>query len=809
MLSHYLKIALRNLQKQKIYTLINILGLSIGLAGCVLIMLFVMEHLNFDTFHRKADRIYRVNYKAKLSADADPYHIGATPPPAAKTLMAEFPEVELATRIYPKGINLIRYGDKTIMETDIIAVDSNFFKIFDFKLTEGDPTSVFSEPNAVIITEEMATKYFGTDPAIGKILSFGDERIPYKVAGIAKNPPYNSHFTFHMLTSISSEVQVQHFDWSWVYCALTTYVQLKEGASAQNLNAKFPGMIKRHAGQTIGRLFDTSVEDFQKKGNSIEMYLQPLKKIHLYSAGITSGLGTHGDIKYLYIFSCIAAFILLLACINFMNLSTARSASRSKEVGVRKVVGSVKSQLVLQFLTESMVTCLIAMLFAMAMGEIFLLLFKDFLFDGLDTNLLNQKWLWLGMTVLLFVVGIVAGSYPAFYLSAFKPVEVLKGKLRMGMKSSRIRSTLVVFQFGVSVCLIICTMLVFRQLNYLSQVNMGFDKENLIVLTNTDRLGNNAGAFKQELTNMPQVISSSYSKNLPSAAIDQDIFYPQDASNQDKLLSFVTADYEYLQTLQIQLKEGRNFSRDFTSDADGNEGAMLINESAARLLGWKDPIGKHLRSARDGNNRKIIGIIKDFNFRSLHNPIEPLLILLAEGGDYMSVKVKPGQVQETLQAIESEWKKFAPSAPFEYSFLDERVNEQYKAEQHIGRIFTLFTSLAIFIACLGLLGLAAFTTEQRAKEIGIRKVLGASVWGVVHLLSRDFLKLVIIANLIAWPFAWYVMDRWLQDFAYRTPLDGWVFILAGILAVVTALLTVLYMALKAAHSNPVKSLRCE
>jgi putative ABC transport system permease protein len=349
-------------------------------------------------------------------------------------------------------------------------------------------------------------------------------------------------------------------------------------------------------------------------------------------------------------------------------------------------------------------------------------------------------------------------------------------------------------------------MFVFRQLSYLSGVNMGFDKENVIVLTNTDRLGNHTSSFKQALTNLPQVQSASYSMNL---SFELDLFKPEGAGTEEKLISFITADYDYLQTLNIQLKEGRNFSRDFPSDASEQQGAMLINESAAKMLGWEQPIGKHLISARDGNNRKIIGIIKDFNFRSLHSPIEPLLIHLSEEGDYMSVKVKPGEANKTLQVLESQWKKYTDAAPFDYYFLDERINGQYGAEQKIGEIFTLFTSLAIFIACLGLFGLAAYTTEQRSKEIGIRKVLGASIWGVVHLLSKDFLKLVGIANLIAWPLAWYVMSRWLEDFAYRISLDGWVFILSGIVAVITALLTVLYQAVKAAHTNPVESLRSE
>jgi putative ABC transport system permease protein len=809
MLQHYLKIAIRNLLKQKLYTTINILGLAIGLASCVLIILFVMEHLSFDKFHQQADRIYRVNYKGKLSADSDPYYIGATPPPVARTLMSEFPEVELATRIYPKGSQLIRYQDKFFEEPNVIAVDSNFFQIFSFKLKEGNAATVLGEPNAVIVTEEMAKKYFGNESAMGKILNFGEERTPYKVAGVAENSPYNSHFTFHMLTSINTEEQVKRFDWSWIYCALTTYVKLKEGASAERMEAKFPAMVKRFAGNTIGRVFNTSLENFEKNGNSIQLFLQPLIEIHLYSEGISSGLGTHGNVKYLYIFSCVAIFILLLACINFMNLSTARSAGRSKEVGVRKVLGSVKNQLVAQFLTESMLTCLLAMLMAFALGEIFLLLFKDILFEGLDTNLLNQNWLWLGVLVLIFVVGIMAGSYPAFYLSAFKPVDVLKGKLRMGMKNSLIRSTLVVFQFGVSVCLIICTMVVFRQLSHISNINLGFDKENIVVVTNTDRLGNNMDAFKLALDDSPDVMSSSYAINLPGTNIDMDLFMPEGANTYEKALNFVTADYDYLKTLNIQLKEGRNFSKDFPSDADEQEGAMLINESAAAILGWDNPIGKHLRSARDDNNRKIIGIIKDFNVVSLHERIEPLLVLFTRQGDYLAVKLKPGEGRKTIASIEKQWKTFAPNAPFDSFLMDERLEAQYKAERQTGKIFTIFTSLAIFIACLGLFGLAAFTTEQRAKEIGIRKVLGASAFGVVHLLSRNFLKLVLLANVIAWPVAWLLMDYWLRDFVYRISIEPWVFLLAGLAAVVIALLTIVYQATKAAHVNPVESLRSE
>ena len=810
MFSYYIKIAFRNIFHQRFYAAINIFGLGIGLAGCFIIVLFVLQELSYDTFHKDADRIFRVNYSANLGGDD--YTIENTPPPLAQTLKQEFPEVEFATRVFPGGEQLVRYDDKSFGEKNILGVDSSFLSIFSFQLEKGDPHTAFTVPNSVVLTASTAEKYFGREEAVGKLLYFGKNQEPYTVTGILKDPPSNSHLQFSMLTSLSSYEQVEQFNWSWVWCGLVTYVKLKENAAPEVLEAKFPELIQTHASHTIGMLYQNTVEEFKKSGKRIELSLQPLSRLYLYSSHLGGGISLKGDIKYLRIFSFVALFIILLACVNFMNLSTARFARRGKEVGIRKVMGSHKKQLVYQFLAESLLTTFLALLLASTLSALFIQSFAETLQIQPGLSTINIPVFVLLVFGLSLLVGVLAGAYPAFFLSSYKPVEVLKGRLRMGLKSSGLRNGLVVFQFAVSICLLICTALVFKQLDYLKKKDLGFTKENVLIINNADRLANQLGAFKQELGQLPGVLSSSNSRGLPSKTIDSDLFIPEGKGLEaGKLLSFIAVDEDFVETLDLKVKEGRNFSKDHPSDFASDENAVLLNEAAANALGWQDPLNKELLCLRfEGLNLRVIGVVKNFNVRSLYSTIEPLVILPAsKAAPYLSVRIQENNYQQIVAAAEQLWGNYSSGLPFEYSFLEDDFNALHKAEQRQGKIFSLFTGLAILIACLGLLGLSAYAAEQRTKEVGIRKVLGSSVAGVAGLLSTSFIKLLVIANLLAWPIAWYGMDQWLQDFAYKTEMSWWIFALAGIATFILALLTVSFQSVKAALANPVDSLRSE
>jgi putative ABC transport system permease protein len=808
MFSYYIKTAWRSLLYQKFYTGINITGLGIGLAGCFIIVQYVLLEESFDRFHQDANRIYKLNYAGNLGNGE--LITEGTPPPLAATLEEEFPEVEMATRIYPLNETMVRYADKSFNEDKILATDADFFKVFSYPLMEGSGAAVLSAPNALILTESTARKYFGDAPVLGKVLQFGEEKELFTVRAVVEDPPYNSHLQFSMLRSIESVPDVADFEWSWIWNGLATYVKVAENTSAAALEAKFPDLVNAYAGHTVEKIYGSSLEAFKENGRMISFFLQPLADVHLHSAHISGALSVKGDIKYLYIFSFIAFFIILLACINFINLSTARAARRGREVGVRKVMGSSKKQLILQFLTESLLTTVIAVFLALVLSEIFIHYFAAAFGLSQDFTLINESGFWAVVIGLVLMIGFIAGSYPAFYLSSFQPVEVLSGKLKLGISSSGIRNLLVVLQFAVSICLIICTALVFKQLNFLQERDLGLNKENVLVIANADRLGTHAGAFREALGRLPAVKSASISRGLPSKGVDGDLFVPGSEMKESLLFNFMTADDDFLETLSINLKEGRSFSRDFSSDIMGDENAVIINEAAAQALGWEKPLGKYLISLRDeGVKLKVVGVAKDFHFRSLHDRIEPLVILPAVSGNYMSVKLQRDYLA-SVESIEKLWEQYAAvGAPFEHSFLEENFNALYTAEQRQGKIFLLFTCLVIFIACLGLLGLSAYATTQRTKELGIRKVLGSSTSGIVQLLSSGFIKLVIIANIIAWPLAWYAMDKWLQSFAYKTAFAWWIFLLAGLGAFTIALLTVSLQSWQAATQNPVKALRYE
>jgi putative ABC transport system permease protein len=809
MLYNYIKIAFRNLTKQRFYAFINILGLAISLASCLLIALFVINELSYDKFHKEAENIFKVGSSGNIGGQD--YTIEFTAPPVAETLRKEFPEVKTVTRIFPLSVGeIVHHNGKDFMEEKVIAVDSNFFKIFSFKLLKGNQATVFKEPNTIVLTESLAKKYFGDQDAVGKILTAGEDKKAYEVVGVVANPPHNSQINFSMLVSISSYDVVKYFDWSWIWSGVITYVKLNPGASAEDLEAKFPKMIHTYGGNTIQRIFGMSMEDFEKKGGGLKLFLQPLTKVYLYSSGIEGAFLKRGNIQYLFIFIIVAIFIIFLACINFMNLSTAKSASRGKEVGIRKVLGTVRRNLIYQFLTESILITIVAMFIALALTQFFLSYFNSFLFENFQASLTANPTLIVLLFALILIVGIGAGSYPAFYLSAFKPVDALKGKMNLSFNGNKIRSTLVVFQFVVSVSLIICTLLVFMQLNFLRDKNLGIDQENVIVLSS----GNSKQPLKQEFKNdinaLSVVSANSLAEGGPGKNYSMELFIPEGQDEQnDMLINYFSVDYDFLKTFNIEVVSGRNFSREFPSDADDEKGAVLINEAAAKIFEWKDPIGKHIVGKDDGRPREIVGIVKDFNYESLHKEIAPLVIRFAPQNNFMYVRLKPGDIQASLQSVEKVWKKNNPATPFQYAFLDQALASFYHSEQRLGKIFMTFTSLAIFIACLGLFGLIAFTAEQQTKEIGIRKVLGATAANITYMLSKALIKLVIISNLVAWPIAWYMMNKWLQDFAYRIEIPWYVFVGAGSMALIIALITVSFQSVKAALVNPVESLKSE
>ncbi len=825
MFSNYLKIAWRNLLRNRVNSFINIAGLAIGIACVILILFFVQDELRYDRFFKQADRIYQVNINGNL--DGNEFLTSNTPPPLGKALVDEFPEIETYTRIHRPGDIVVRYEEEKqtenyFTEKDILAVDSNFLQVFTYQLKEGDPATCLQKPNSIVLTEQTAKKYFGNSPALGKKLLFDNERTAYTVTGLMHNIPSQASWQFDMLASISSYPAVKRFSWSWVWLQVDTYVKLRDKVSADKaslakLEAKFPAMVKKHAATAFNRI-GQPYDEFIKKGGKWDVHLQPLTSVHLYSADIGGRLTTLGNIKYVYIFSIIALFIIILACVNFMNLSTAQSAIRAKEVGIRKVLGSVKTQLVKQFLTEAMLYSLIATIIALVLVALLLNPFNAITGKTLSFNLLFSNNIWVFVLALLILTGLVAGSYPAFYLTAFKPVAVLKGMkiYQSHLGHNFIRNGLVVFQFTISIALIICTIIVFKQLQFAQSKNLGFSKENIIVIANSDRLGNKGESFRQELTKLPGVMNATVSTGIPTKENFGDFYVPEPTGVDEHLAKDITlssfiVDYDFVLTLGIQLLKGRNFSQDFNDSL-----SVILNEEAVKQIGWKDPVGKYLNYPGNNNQRfKVIAVAKDFNTQSLRTVVAPFALFHSTsktydlGISYVSVRVKPGDISHNLAKLAGTWKDFAPNTPFDYSFLDSEFDALYRSEKRMGTVFGIFTILSIFVACLGLFGLAAYTAERRTKEIGVRKVLGASVQGLVLLLSKDFVKLVLLAAVIAFPIAWWGMSKWLEDFAYRITIGWWVFIVAGIIALLIALFTVSFQAIKAAVKNPVKNLRTE
>ncbi|MGV3589503.1 MAG: ABC transporter permease [Adhaeribacter sp.] len=807
MFQNYLKIALRNLWRNKAFSAINIFGLAIGMATCLIIMLFVMDELSYDRYNIKADRMVRLNFRAVLNGEKLETPTSAAP--AAQTFLADYPEVQEATRLRPYGSPIVTYQNKNFKEESFAFVDANFFQVFTIPLLKGDAKTALQEPNTMVISQAIAKKYFGDQDPIGKVLQFKSEKTNYKITGVIDRVPTNSHFQFQLFASMASLPEAK--ETTWLSNNFFTYLVLQPGFNYKQLEAKLPLVVEKYMGPEIQKSMGMSLAQFRKKGDDAGLFLQPLTDIHLHS-NFTFDVGAAGDIRYVYIFSAIALFMLLIAAINFMNLSTAGASRRAREVGIRKVLGSVKGELIRQFLFESVLLTIIALLLAVLLVQVALPVFNELANKELTMQFIQNIWVLAGLCFFGLFVGVLAGSYPAFFLSSFRPVAVLKGKFSSGKESLSLRSGLVIFQFFVSIALIISTAVVYEQLTFIQNKKVGYQKDQLLVLHDTYLLGNQEEILRQQLLQDPRVENASISSYLPVGPTNSNssVVFPDNNAAQSVSTYQYRVDYNYIPTLGMQMMAGRNFSKDFATDSTG----MIINEAAAKAFGWGNNIlGRKVTCFINNQGDKaiyqVIGVVKDFHFQSLHQRITPLLMMLNDNSGSLVVKAKTKDMAGLLTSIKKDWQNLTAEAPLTYTFMDERFAQTYQAEQKIGRILAIFAGLTVFIACLGLFGLAMFTAEQRTKEIGIRKVLGASLLNIVSLLSKDLLKLVLVANIIAWPLAWYAMQQWLQDFEYRTSISGWAFILAGVMAMLIALIPVSFLAIKAGVVNPVKSLRSE
>lgn len=813
MLKNIFKVALRNLFKDRFYSFLNILGLSIGIAASFLIVLYVVDELSYEQSFKDKERIYRVATAANFG-DGQLTNIAASSAPMASGFKSQIPEVESITRFQPITLNITQ-GDKFYKEDKVMFADSTFFDVFSYEVLEGEPANILVEPNSLVITRSIAIKYFGEEALksgniIGEILK--TDRGAFGITGILEDFKGNSHIDFDMLVSMSTNQDA--LNPIWISMNYFTYLKLIPNVEPEVLSDKFRDMIMQFVVPQVVQYMSFPETELtpEKVDQNFKFYLQPLTDIYLTS-NLYAEFSANSNIQYVYIFSAIAIFIIVIACINFMNLATARSAKRAKEVGIRKTLGSTSNKITSQFMLESFIFVFIAMLISLGLTEAFRIPFNTLAGKDLSFNIFQNPWIMYMVIGFTLIIGLLAGSYPAFYLTRFNPVDVLKGSISSGKKNSTFRSVLVVIQFIISIGLIVSTLLVYKQMKYIQTRNLGFDKENVIVLKNASRLGEMAQPLKQMLENESEVITASFTTHVPSQGYWSTAFKTEDDEATDHILFYGFSDFEYDKLMDFEMKQGRYFSRDFPSDSS----AIVINEEAAFALGLsgndcKDAIGKILETLNfDGNRIKIeiVGVVRNFNFKSLHNPIEGMAIRLGSFGDNLAVRVHSGDHRATLEKFESIWKENAPSLPFEYSFLDEDYEQMFVKEARMSSIFTIFSVLAIVIACMGLFGLAAYTAEQRTKEIGIRKAMGASSSSVVGLLTREFTKLVIISFVIAIPISWYLMKQWFAVFAYKTSMGAWPFILAGVIALLIAWFTVSYQSIKAAIANPVDSLRDE
>ena len=800
MLKNYLKIAFRSLKRHKGYSFINISGLAIGMAVCMLISIWILNELSYDRFHEKADRICRITIDLELGSTL---HAPVSLTAAGPALEFDFPEVITAARIDRPNRVSVKYEDRLFQEADVSYAENAIFDIFTFPFVSGDPKTALEAPYSVVVTESMARKYFGDEDPLGKILRFNNEK-DFSVTGVVEDVPPNSHFRFNMLRSFQTLIAEGDVrDDMWFDLRFYTYLLLDAHVDAKKLEQKLPGFADKYLGKAL-----------KASGGSIQMHLQPLKSIHLYS-DFERDISTNSDIATVYLFSGIALFVLLIAGINFINLSTARSATRAQEVGMRKTLGAVRNRLIGQFLGESLINSLIAMALAIMLIQLSLPLFNSVIGSELALNIVQTPWLISGFLGLAVIVGMFAGIYPAFFLSSYNPVQVLKGHRKAGGVNSRLRRILVIFQFAISIGLIAGTIVVYKQIVFMKNKELGFDKEQVVIIPQmTENLRKSYRSIRTELLSLPGVIDVGASDLVPSRGHLIAPFLPEGFPDDQRMtMDYMDVDDHYIPMMGMEVVAGRNFSEDFATDP---EESVIINETAAKKIGWDNPVGKRFvfRPPPDSGGEvfyvSVIGVVKDFHLHSLRQRIDPLIIFF----DYdslltLSIRIASDNIPHTVGLLEKKWKELDPNRPFNFLFLDDSFDSLYRKEERLKNITFYFSFLAVFIGCLGLFGMASFTAEQRTKEIGIRKVLGASVPRIVCLLAKEFVLLVVVANLIAIPVAYFAMNRWLQSFAYRMAIHPLVFVLSTALSLSIALITVSYQAVQAALSNPADSLRYE
>ena len=807
MIRNYLKSAIRNITRNKFYSVLNILGLSIGLISTIFILLYIQDELSFDKYNKNYKRIYRLESDFRISEKHDKFAV--TSVPIAPAMKMEYPEIEQYTRIVDNGNMFIRYKDKEFYEKKIYSADSSYFKVFTCEFLKGSPDKALTEPNTMVVTESFAKKYFGEANPLGEVLRDGDN-MNYKVTAVIKNLPGNTHLKYDALTSMATIAKVYGKDqfnslkpeafWN---VGIYSYILLKPNADIRNIHAKFPAFNKKYM-EPLGKQINA---DFK-------LITTNLADIHLSTKNLEGDL-PRGSMSYVYIFSFVALFILLIASINYMNMAPSRSANRAKEVGIRKVLGAFRAQLSRQFLSESVLLAFISLIISLAFIQLLLPLFNELSDKHLTFGVFSNPFIFIGIIAITLVVGLISGSYPAFYLSSFMPARVLKGKIDSGRNSGYLRKTLVVFQFVISIMMIIGTLTVSRQLRYMKAKDLGFDKGNIVVAEIQDTVFvKKIPAFREELLQNPTIEAVSASTGVPGKIRSIQVMRVENGSKMQELaLNNFQIDYDYIPLMKMKLVKGRNFDKNMGTDL--KEGA-IINETAAKKLGWGDnALGKKIQYGieLDGTadrNTKVIGVVRDFNYASLHNKIEPIVMFLTKRpGFALNIRIKPENKPAALDFIKSVWGKYGVKNPFEYYFLDQNFDESYQAEAKLNKIFTVFSVISIFIALLGLLGLASFTAERRTKEIGIRKVLGSSLMEIANMFYKEFTLLIVVAFIIGTPIAFYALGLWLQQFAYHVNQTWFIFFLSGMLAWIVAMATISFHSIKAASENPVTAIKYE